>query len=110
MEIGGIENIIPLEDRVIIKPSPVEEVTSSGIIIPESATEGAIRGTVIAVGPGKYTDSGFVIPMTVEVGDEVLYGTKYFGTEVSFDGESVLIIPHTNIFAILNRKNKKTNK
>lgn len=107
MKIGGIENLIPLEDRVVIRPNPNEEVTSNGIIIPESATEGAVRGTVMAVGPGKYSDNGTIIPMTVEEGDEVLYGTKYFGTEVSFDGEVYLIIPHTNIFCILNRKKDK---
>jgi chaperonin GroES len=104
MQIGGFENIIPLEDRVIIKPAEEEEVTSSGIIIPESTTEGAVRGTVMAVGPGKYSENGTVIPITVKVGDEVLYGTKYFGTECIFDGEKVLVIPHTNIFAILKRK------
>jgi len=101
---GGFEEIIPLEDRVIIRPSEEEEVTSSGIIIPESVAEGAVRGVVLAVGPGKYSEQGTIIPITVKVGDEVLYGTKYFGTECILDGEKVLIIPHTNIFAILKRK------
>lgn len=104
MQIGGFEQIIPLEDRIIIRPAEQEEVTTAGIIIPESVAEGATRGTVLAVGPGKYSDAGTIIPITVKVGDEVLYGTKYFGTECIFDGERVLIIPHTNIFAILKRK------
>lgn len=104
MQIGGFDQIIPLEDRVIIRPAEQEEVTTSGIIIPESVADGAVRGTVLAVGPGKYSEAGTIIPITVKVGDEVLYGTKYFGTECIFDGERVLIIPHTNIFAILKRK------
>lgn len=107
MEIGGFENIIPLEDRVIVRPRLEEEVTSAGIIIPDSVAEGAVRGTVLAVGPGKYSDKGELIPMTVSVGDEVLYGTKFFGTECSFDGETVIIIPNTNIFAILKPKTNK---
>ena len=101
MEIGGFQDIIPLEDRVILRPRVDEEVTSAGIIIPESVAEGAVRGTVIAVGPGKYSEAGTIIPMHVKVGDEVLYGTKYFGTEWNCNGETVIIIPHTNIFAIL---------
>lgn len=104
MEIGGFEEIIPLEDRVIVRPREEEEITSAGIIIPESVAEGAVRGTVIAVGPGKYTESGQIIPMMLKVGDEVLYGTKYFGTECIFNGESVIVIPQTNIFAILKPK------
>ena len=104
MKIGGIDNLIPLEDRVVIRPNPNEEVTSNGIIIPESATEGAVRGTVMAVGPGKYSDNGTIIPMTVEEGDEVLYGTKYFGTECIFNGETFILVPQANIFAILKRK------
>lgn len=103
MEIGGFTEVIPLEDRVIIRPSEKEEVTTTGIIIPDSATEGPVRGQVIAVGPGKYTEAGTLIPMNVSVGDEVLYATKYYGTEVSFDGQSVVIIPQTNILAVLRR-------
>ena len=104
MELGGFKDVLPLEDRVIIRPSEIEEVTTSGIIIPDSETEGPVRGTVLAVGPGKYTDNGTLIPMNLSVGDEVLYGTKYYGTEVNLDGEVVIIIPQTNIFAILRRK------
>lgn len=107
MEIGGLKEVIPLEDRVLIKPQEAEEVTSSGIIIPDTATEGAVRGKVVAVGPGKYSDNGTLIPLTVKVGDEVLYGTKYFGTECIFDGETFILVPHGNLFAILKRKEEE---
>lgn len=107
MEIGGLKEVIPLEDRVLIRPQEAEEVTSSGIIIPDSATEGAVRGTVVAVGPGKYSENGTLIPLTVKVGDEVLYGTKYFGTECIFDGETFILVPHGNLFAILKRKEEE---
>jgi chaperonin GroES len=104
MEIGGFEEVIPLDDRVLIRPQEVEEVTSAGIIIPDAATEGAVRGTVVAVGGGKYADNGTLIPLTIKLGDEVLYGTKYFGTECIFNGETFVLIPQGNIFAILKRK------
>ncbi len=107
MEIGGLKEVIPLEDRVLIKPQEAEEVTSSGIIIPDTATEGAVRGKVVAVGPGKYSENGTLIPLTVKVGDEVLYGTKYFGTECIFDGETFILVPHGNLFAILKRKEEE---
>ncbi len=104
MEIGGYYDVLPLEDRVIIRPSEVEEVTSHGIIIPEDGAEGPVRGHVIAVGPGKHDEKGNHIKMTVKVGDEVLYGTKYYGTEVNINGEVVILIPQGNIFAVLVRK------
>ncbi len=107
MEIGGLKEVIPLEDRILIKPQEAEEVTSSGIIIPDAVSEGAVRGKVVAVGPGKYSENGTLIPLTVKVGDEVLYGTKYFGTECIFDGERFILVPHGNIFAILNRKEEE---
>ena len=99
--------MIPLEDRVLIRPQEAEEVTSFGIIIPDTATEGSVRGTVVAVGPGKYSENGTLIPLTVKVGDEVLYGTKYFGTECIFDGETFILVPHGNLFAILKRKEQE---
>jgi len=107
MEIGGLKEVIPLEDRVLIRPQEAEEVTSFGIIIPDTATEGSVRGTVVAVGPGKYSENGTLIPLTVKVGDEVLYGTKYFGTECIFDGETFILVPHGNLFAILKRKEQE---
>ncbi len=93
-------NLSPLHDRVIIKPSQPEEVTKGGIIIPDTAKEKPMQGEVVAVGPGKMTDDGKVIPLTVKVGDKVLYG-KYSGTEVEINGEQYLIMRETDIFAII---------
>jgi chaperonin GroES len=93
----------PLLDNVVIRPSKKEEVTTGGIIIPDTGTEGPVRGEVVAVGPGNYTEKGDHIPMNVSIGDEVLYGTKLYGTEVSIDGEKFLIIKQSNILAILEK-------
>ncbi len=103
MEIGGYNEIIPLEDRIIVKPSEKEEMTSKGIIIPDSQTEGPTRGEVVAVGPGKMTEAGVMTPMNINIGDEILYATKYYGTEVNLNGELVVIIPQTNVLAILKK-------
>ena len=88
-------NVKPLSDRVLIKPTPAEEVTATGIIIPDTAKEKPLRGTVLAVGPGTKDEA-----MQVEVGDVVLYG-KYAGTEVEIDRETVLIMRQSDILAIL---------
>ncbi|HRI47134.1 MAG: co-chaperone GroES [Ignavibacteriaceae bacterium] len=93
-------NLSPLADRVIIKAAAAEEKTKSGIIIPNTAQEKPIEGTVVAVGSGKVTDDGKSIPMTVKVGDKVLYG-KYSGTEVTVEGEDYLIMRESDIFAIV---------
>nr|BCW99977.1 MAG: 10 kDa chaperonin [Bacteroidota bacterium] len=93
--------IRPLADRVIVKPAPPEEVTKSGLVIPDTAKEKPQRGTVVAVGPGKI-ENGVKIEMTVKVGDEVLYG-KYAGTEVTIDGEEYLIMRESDIFGIIEK-------
>lgn len=93
-------NLSPLHDRVIIKPSQPEELTKGGIIIPDTAKEKPMQGEVIAVGPGKMTDDGKIIPLTVKVGDKVLYG-KYSGTEVEINGEQFLIMRESDILAII---------
>jgi chaperonin GroES len=93
-------NLNPLSDRVIIKAAAAEEKTKSGLIIPNTAQEKPIEGTVVAVGNGKVTDGGKTIAMTVKVGDKVLYG-KYSGTEVVVDGEDYLIMRESDIFAIV---------
>jgi chaperonin GroES len=93
-------NLAPLHDRVIIKPSQPEEVTKGGIIIPDTAKEKPMQGEVVAVGPGKLTEDGKIIPLTVKVGDKVLYG-KYSGTEVEINGEQFLIMRESDIFAII---------
>jgi len=94
--------IQPLGDRVIVKPEEVEERTKGGIILPDTAKEKPIEGTVIAVGGGKHADDGKLIEMTVKAGDKVLYG-KYSGTEVSIDGDEYLIMRESDIFGIINK-------
>lgn len=88
-------NIKPLADRVLVKPAEAEEKTKSGIIIPDSAKEKPQRGTILAVGNGKKDE-----PMTVKEGDTVLYG-KYAGTEINIDGDDLLIMRESDIFAII---------
>jgi len=90
----------PLADRVVIKPSPAEEKTKGGIILPDTAKEKPVVGEVVAVGPGKIADDGKKIPMEIKVGDKVLYG-KYSGTEVTIEGEEFLIMREADIFAIM---------
>jgi len=88
----------PLADRVVIKPSPADERTRGGIILPDTAKEKPVVGEVVAIGPGKVSDDGKKIPMEVRVGDKVLYG-KYSGTEVTYEGEEYLIMREADIFA-----------
>jgi chaperonin GroES len=88
-------NIKPLADRVLIEPVAAEQTTASGIIIPDTAKEKPQKGKVIAVGNGKADE-----PMTVKVGDTVLYG-KYAGTEISVEGTDYLIMRETDILAII---------
>lgn len=92
--------IKPLADRVVIKPSPAEEKTKGGIILPDTAKEKPVMGEVVAVGPGKVADDGTKILPEVKVGDKVLYG-KYSGTEVTVDGEEYLFMREADIFAIV---------
>jgi len=88
-------NIKPLHDRVVVKPAEAETKTASGIIIPDTAKEKPQRGEVVAVGEGKKDE-----PMTVKVGDVVLYG-KYAGTEVNIEGTEYLILRESDIHAIV---------
>tara|TARA_B100000427_G_C15027606_1_gene385404 strand:- start:121 stop:399 length:279 start_codon:yes stop_codon:yes gene_type:complete len=90
--------INPLSDRVVVKPEAAEEKTASGIILPDSAKEKPQIGEVVAVGPGKNSDSGQLIKMTVKKGDKVLYG-KYSGSEI--DGGDLLIMRESDILATL---------
>jgi chaperonin GroES len=93
-------NIKPLADRVVIKPAPAEERTKGGLILPDTAKEKPVVGSVVAVGPGKVTDDGKKVSLEVKVGDKVLYG-KYSGTEVNVEGEDYLIMREADIFAIV---------
>lgn len=88
-------NIKPLADRVLIKPTAPEEKTASGIIIPDSAKEKPLKGSVVAVGNGTKDEE-----MVVKTGENVLYG-KYAGTEIDFDGEKYLIMRQSDILAII---------
>ncbi len=93
-------NLKPLADRVIIKPSEAQETTKGGIILPDTAKEKPIEGTIVAVGPGKVADDGKLVKPEVKVGDKVLYG-KYSGTEITSEGEEYLIMRESDIFAIV---------
>ena len=93
-------NLRPLGDRVIIEPSEGEEVTPSGILLPETAKEKPQQGTILAVGPGRRDDDGKVIAMDVKVNDKVLYA-KYAGTEIKVESKKVLILKETDILAVV---------
>ena len=93
-------NIRPLHDRVVIKRMEEERTSAGGIVIPDSATEKPARGTIVAVGNGKITDSGDIRALDVKVGDEVLFG-KYSGTELKVDGEDVLVMREDDIMAVV---------
>ena len=85
----------PLADRVLVEPAQADEMTASGIIIPDTAKEKPQKGSVVAVGAGKKDE-----PLTVKVGDIILYG-KYAGTEITIDGKEYLIMRESDIFAII---------
>jgi len=91
----------PLHDRIIVKAAQAEETTKGGIIIPDTAKEKPMQGEVLAVGLGKVSEDGKVTPLQVKVGDKVLYG-KYAGTEVSVDGDELLIMRESDVFAIID--------
>ena len=93
-------SIKPLADRVVVQPDVAEEKTSSGIIIPDTAKEKPQRGTVVAVGAGRF-ENGTKIDMSVKEGDKVLYG-KYAGTELSIDGDDLLIMRESDILGIVS--------
>jgi len=94
-------NLKPLGDRVVVKPLEEEEVTPSGIVLPETAKEKPQKGEVLAVGPGARDDDGKRIEMDVSVGDKVLFA-KYGGTEIKIDTEKLLILRESDILAILD--------
>lgn len=93
-------NLVPLHDRIIVKPSQPEEVSKGGIIIPDTAKEKPMQGEIIAVGNGKILEDGKVMPLQLKAGDQVLYG-KYSGTEVSIEGEDYLMMRESDVFAII---------
>jgi len=92
-------NLQPLDDRIVVRPGDAEETTASGLVIPDTAKEKPQQGEVLAVGPGRRSeDSGEIIPMDVAVGDTVVY-SKYGGTEITVDGEDLLILNARDVLA-----------
>jgi len=92
--------IKPLGDRIVVKPMEAEEKTKGGIILPDTAKEKPVEGTIVAAGPGRKSDDGKIVAMEVKVGEKILYG-KYSGTEITIDGEEYLIMRESDIFAIV---------
>ncbi|MBN1895055.1 co-chaperone GroES [bacterium] len=92
--------IKPLADRVVIQPAEAEEKVKGGIIIPDTAKEKPQKGKIVAAGPGKTSEEGKLIPLSVKVGDTVLYG-KYSGTEITIDNEEYLIVRESDILAVV---------
>jgi|SRR5690349_14959016 chaperonin GroES len=90
----------PLGDRVVIKPTPKEEVTKSGIVLPDTAKEKPQEGTIIAVGSGRLTEKGERIPVELKEGQKVLYA-KYAGTEFKVEGDEYLILSEKDVLAIV---------
>ena len=89
----------PLEDRIVVRPNEAEETTVSGIVIPDTAKEKPQQGEVLAAGPGKRAENtGELIPLDIKVGDTVLY-SKYGGTEVTVDGEDLLVLNGRDVLA-----------
>ncbi|MDQ7798222.1 MAG: co-chaperone GroES [Candidatus Edwardsbacteria bacterium] len=98
-----VTKIKPLGDRVLVKPAEAKETKKGGIIIPDTAKEKPMEGEVVAVGPGKISDSGTRMEMDIKKGDKVLYG-KYSGTEVKIDDVEYLIMSSDDVMAIIHEK------
>ena len=95
-------NIQPLQDRVLVKTLDTGEMKKGGIIIPDTAKEKPQEAEVIAIGPGRVSDDGKLIPVNVKVGDKILFG-KYSGTEVTVDGAEYLSMRESDILAVLKK-------
>ena len=92
----------PLEDRIVVRPSEAETQTASGLVIPDTAKEKPQQGTVVAVGAGRIGDDNERIPMEIKEGDVVVY-SKYGGTEITIEGEDLLILSSRDVLAIANK-------
>jgi chaperonin GroES len=92
----------PLEDRIVVEPLEAEQVTASGLVIPDTAKEKPQEGKVVAVGPGRFDDKGSRVPVDVKVGDVVLY-SKYGGTEVKYSGQEYLVLSARDVLAIIEK-------
>jgi chaperonin GroES len=104
-------SLTPLGDRVVVKPKPKDEMTSSGIVLPDTASEKPQEGSVLSVGRGRVLDNGTRVEMEVTAGDTVLFA-RYGGTEIKLEGEDYLVIREGDLLAILtpNGKSAKTKK
>ncbi len=92
-------NLQPLDDRIVVRPGESEETTASGLVIPDTAKEKPQQGEVLAVGPGRRAEqTGEIVPLDVAVGDTVVY-SKYGGTEITVDGEDLLILNARDVLA-----------
>jgi len=97
-------NLQPLEDRIVVRPSEAEEKTASGLVIPDTAKEKPQQGEVLAVGPGRRSEqTGELIPVDVKTGDKVVY-SKYGGTEITVEGEDLLILTSRDVLAKVKAK------
>ncbi|HEY7276171.1 MAG TPA: co-chaperone GroES [Trebonia sp.] len=92
----------PLEDRIVVEPLEAEQVTASGLVIPDTAKEKPQEGKVLAVGPGRFDDKGARVPVDVQVGDVVLY-SKYGGTEVKYSGQEYLVLSARDVLAVIEK-------
>src|SRR5947209_18162647 len=97
---GATSKVQPLADRLVVRPNEREEMTVSGIVLPDTAKEKPQEGTVVAIGPGRLNEAGKRVALEVKTGDTVLYA-KYAGTEVKIDGEDLLILKETDVLAIV---------
>jgi chaperonin GroES len=95
-------SIKPLEDRIVVRPMAAEQVTASGLVIPDTAQEKPQEAEVIAVGPGRVDDKGTRIPVDVAVGDTVIF-SKYGGTELKYGGEEYLVLSARDVLAIVTK-------
>ncbi|GMV11471.1 MAG TPA: co-chaperone GroES [Gemmatimonadaceae bacterium] len=100
MSTKSATKVAPLADRVVVKPLEEAETMRGGLYIPDTAKEKPQQGEIVAVGPGRFED-GKRVPLDVQVGNKVLYG-KYSGTEVTVDGDQLLILRESDILAIIN--------
>jgi chaperonin GroES len=99
-------NLQPLEDRIVVRPNESEETTASGLVIPDTAKEKPQQGEVLAVGPGRRAEnSGELIPLDIKTGDTVVY-SKYGGTEITIEGEDLLILTSRDVLAKVGKKGK----
>jgi chaperonin GroES len=95
-------SIKPLEDRIVVRPVEAEQVTASGLVIPDTAKERPQEAEVVAVGPGRVAENGTRIPVDVKVGDKVIF-SKYGGTELKYNGVEYLVLSARDVLAVVER-------